>query len=685
MIARADIRRRLSAVLVMALIVGLVGAVSMATVAGARRTSASLRAFEQQSRAADVELNAFGLPTRAQLSRLAAVSGVEAVGGLRAYGIVVPGDPDLEEIGTPIDHFGVSVDRARLIAGHSADPAKADEATIGEALANRLHVWVGGHIDIESYSPEQVSSLENGAVNVGPYAGPSLRLHVTGIDRRPLDLGDQAESGGLLVLTPAFDRAYSQQIGIFGTHLRVRTYREQADVPRVIASARTIFHGSLLSTEGLVVEKEGARSAVNVSAIALWISAGVAALAGTAIIAIGVAREADDIRSREEVLRSLGFTRIQQVLARLPFDLAVAGIGTLFAVVGSAALSPLFPFGVARRADPDVGFHADPFVLLFGATLLVVAVILIGVGMSFRATSRSRSITSKEALTLSERLSHVGLGPTASNGARMAFESSAVNSSAVPVRSAHLGSMFGVLALTGALLFTTNIHSLATSPDHYGWTWDFKTAYTSANNVPCGGSDFGLTRLRGLASVSEVCLQNIQIDGRPESALAFTSLSGPKILPKTIVGRSPQGPSEVALGSATLRNLGKRVGETVQAKGLGSAHTYTIVGQTVLPSFGEGQAIDDGAVFTGPGFAPLFDPNIFFRYFVGDYRSNADRALVNGRISHIPELGDPSGPTLPVEISRLEQISLVPVERGISPWRPLTVGGRIDAGGRGSP
>jgi len=90
MIARADIRRRLSAVFVLALVVGLVGAVSLATVAGARRTSASLGAFEQQSRSADVELNVIGLPTRTQLDRLSDVSGVEAIGGLRAFGIVLP-------------------------------------------------------------------------------------------------------------------------------------------------------------------------------------------------------------------------------------------------------------------------------------------------------------------------------------------------------------------------------------------------------------------------------------------------------------------------------------------------------------------------------------------------------------------------------------------------------------------
>ena len=398
-------------------------------------------------------------------------------------------------------------------------------------------------------------------------------------------------------------------------------------------------------------------------AAALWISAGVAALAGTAIIAIGLSRESDLVRSRERMLRSLGFTRRQQLLTTAPFDLLVAGIGAVVALGGSVALSPLFPVGVARQADPDVGFHADPLVMALGAALLLGIVLLIGLTTGYRATApvaaRSNYATPGGRPTVSERLSHVGLGPTASNGARMAF-ASGDTSPAVPVRSAHLGSIFGVLALTAALLFTTNLHALAASPDRYGWTWDFKIADTSSN-TPCGGSSFGVLRVAGLASVSEVCYQNVQIDGRPETALALTSLRGPRINPEMIQGRSPRNRGEVALGAATMRDLGTRMGDQVRVQGRRSSYTYTIVGQTVLPSFGQAQPIDDGAVFTGSGFAPLFDPNIFSRYFVGIYSAGADRSQVSERIAAIPGLSHPSGPTLPVELSHLQQTAWFPL------------------------
>jgi hypothetical protein len=252
MVAAADIRRRWASLLVLALIVGVVSALVFAAVAGARRTGSSLGAFEAQSLSADVELNVVGPPTRVQLRELGRLPGVEAVAALRAYGIVVEGDPDLQEIGTPTDSkFGTVVDRDRIIAGRPANPSAVNEVTIGEALATKLHLWVGGHLDIVSYAPAQVASLVRGATDVGPYMGPHLRLRVVGIDRRPLDLGDRAESGGLLVLTPAFDRAYASQIGIFGARLRVRTRDVAEQVPGVVTSAGRIFGESLLSTQGL--------------------------------------------------------------------------------------------------------------------------------------------------------------------------------------------------------------------------------------------------------------------------------------------------------------------------------------------------------------------------------------------------------------------------------------------------
>src|SRR5436305_469750 len=78
-----------------------------------------------------------------------------------------------------------------------------------------------------------------------------VALRIVGIARRPLDLSDRAESGGFLVLTPAFERAYAGRIGVFGSYLRIRTRGGAAGSAAAVAVARRTFGPSLFDTEGL--------------------------------------------------------------------------------------------------------------------------------------------------------------------------------------------------------------------------------------------------------------------------------------------------------------------------------------------------------------------------------------------------------------------------------------------------
>ena len=277
----------------LALLVALVGAVVLATAAGARRADTTLVRFKTSSRSADVELAAETTP--GQIDRLRHLSGVAAVAALPAYGLVIPQDPAFQSIGATVDdQFGRTVDRDRLVAGRRADPAAVDEVTIGEGLANRLDLEVGDRLRVASYTPKQIAATLSGVNDVGAPSGLRPRLRVVGIVRRPLDLGEQGAPGGLMVLTPAFSRRYDGRIGVFGTRLRIRTDAGAADVPRVIAGTRRVLGRSLFVAQGLAVEAQGARNAIDVIVLALWIAAGVGALAGLVAIGIVLSRDICD-------------------------------------------------------------------------------------------------------------------------------------------------------------------------------------------------------------------------------------------------------------------------------------------------------------------------------------------------------------------------------------------------------
>ena len=227
----------------------------LATVDGARRSSTSLERFNAYSRSSSLEISV-GIPTAGQLRSFRATPGIVATAMVRGYALEINANQDLA-IGGPMDTaIGNTVDRSRLISGRRANPKSAEEITIGEALAAQLHLHVGSHIDVKSYTPAQIYAAFHNR-DPGNPVGPRPRFQVVGIDRRPLDLSDRAAAGGVVILTPAFNAKYGTRIGVYTESMRVRTASD-ADVPRILARARQIFgKAPTFDVQSLGVEADG--------------------------------------------------------------------------------------------------------------------------------------------------------------------------------------------------------------------------------------------------------------------------------------------------------------------------------------------------------------------------------------------------------------------------------------------
>src|SRR5581483_7300781 len=151
--------------------------------------------------------------------------------------------------------------------------------------------------------------------------------------------------------------------------------------------------------------------------------------------------------------------------------LPVAVLGTLLALIGAASLSPLLPFGVARKADIDAGFHVDALVFTLGALALVAIVTLIGTVAGFRVAQTGTARSSLRPSTAARIAEGVGVAPTVAAGMRLALEPGRART-AVPVRSAFFGAAFGVLGVVAILIFSSSLDHLAATPKLYGWTFD---------------------------------------------------------------------------------------------------------------------------------------------------------------------------------------------------------------------
>ncbi|MEO6571846.1 MAG: FtsX-like permease family protein [Ilumatobacteraceae bacterium] len=656
LVAALDLRRRWASVLFVTLVVGLTGASAFAFAAGARRSSTALTRFNDSSRSADVELQA-APPTVAQLAALEAIDGVVGVTVLRTYGVLLPAAPDF--VGTVVpdaEPNGDTVDQDRIVAGRGANPDSTNEVTIGEGIAARLDLGVGDHLQAVTLTPDQVDAILAGAADAGPPAGPSFALSVVGIVRSPLDLGDPRATAGLVTLTPAFGREYAEQIGLFGVRIRIRTAHGAADVPEVTDAAGRIFGSGLFSAQGLEIDSQGASDAILVLTLSSWIAAGLVSLVGGATVAALLAREIGAVAADQALFRHLGCTRWQRVAMLGPSTMFVALTGATLAGVGAVALSVLFPFGVARRADPDIGIHADWVVLAAGGVAVVALVTAIGLVGSYRATTPSPTWAVRRFTRppFSTRLATLGVRPSVANGVRLALEPGR-GRTAVPVRSSVVGVVVGVVGIVAVGVVAWNLSTLIASPSAYGSDWDL-TIVDVSNNSPCGGSDRGIATVTGIDALAEVCLQNVTIGGRPVRALAVTDLKGDAIGLGITAGRTPSAPEEVALGAKTMDGMGAHVGDSVTVAGRGTNRTYVIVGRAVFPTIVQSQPLADGALFTGVGYAPLFDQNLFQRAFLARLSPDADRAEVDRQLDAVADTAAPATPIVPIEIDRLDQV-----------------------------
>ena len=190
------------------MLVGMVGAVVVASAAGAHRSATSLDRFVAYSRSSSVELDLTRSHARAA-ARVPPGPEVADFAVLHAYALDSRRRAQPEERRRrSTAELGTVLDRSRLMAGRTANPRAVDEITIGESLVALLHLGIGDHLNAASVTPAQLQLVDRN-LNPGTPAGPNIRLRIVGIVRRPLDLGDLAASGGVVIETPAFDRAYT--------------------------------------------------------------------------------------------------------------------------------------------------------------------------------------------------------------------------------------------------------------------------------------------------------------------------------------------------------------------------------------------------------------------------------------------------------------------------------------------
>jgi hypothetical protein len=624
---RATFGRRRVDYLTLVVLIGLTGAIAMASISAARRTQSSYPTFLASTNPSDITVSVYtpntGAPVASLTTKIAGMPGVKSVRGL-AGPTVVPlsknGAPrlntlsDVTTVGS-VDGMFLDQDRLTAIQGGLANPNRADEVVMTAPAAHLLGAHVGQLVPLGLYTSGQAKLPGFGTPSVAPRLRVQARL--TGIvvlnDGVVQDDIDQAY--GFVLVTPALMKeaiavspADSAPI-LYGLRLD-HGARDVATVEREIVGL--VPPGSTYTfhvTSRVVTEVE---LAVKPESVALG---GFGAIAALVCLIIGIQAISRQLRSEDEdrrVLRSLGAGPFAAAGDGLIGILGAVVLGSLVAVGVAVGLSPLSPLGPVRSVYPDTGIAFDWTVLGVGLAVLVGVLGAATGALSYREAPQ-REARMSQVVTHSSRfvrrVEAAGVPVTSVVGVRFALEPGR-GRTAVPVRSALFGAVLAVVTVVATLTFASSLRTLAANPPLYGWNWSY--ALNPTNDVPPQALHL-LGHDRDVAAWTGVNYTNAAIDSQTVPVLI--SPPHPAVSPPILSGHGLDANHQIVLGAATLAVLHKHVGESVLLSygTPADAPLYipptrlTIAGMATFPAVGYSSFVAD---HTSMGTGALFSEGI---------------------------------------------------------------------------
>jgi ABC-type lipoprotein release transport system permease subunit len=666
--ARAELRRSWSSLLVMSVLAGLAAGAVVATVAGAVRAGSSVDRFEAATRTAHVTIftdDHLGYHVGAALDadpRIAERAELTVM-TVAPKGLI----PGFEAVTAVGSELGGLQFRPWAIEGRLPRGGEVDAVAVTETSGERLGVSVGDRVDLEYFDQETGLACRNGEVDACDDRRSAGSARVVGVVRTPTDLAVNSFQQNVLVADDAIRPRLGDDPPIVGhiESLRLHRPEDAADVAAEY-SVEIGDAGDVLSTLG---DLDGPRRAVELQRTALLLGAAVAGLALAVTIGQAYGRHLARASTHVSTLAALGLRwRDRTVAGALPV-LGVAALTTAVSVAVAIALSPIFPFGLARRADPDPGFLADWSLLALAGVAVAIATTLVGLAAAavWARSSRATRHRAGRPSQVGDLASVSGLSPAQATGARWALVRERA-ARRLPVVSTLAAAAGAVGVVVGLAVLAVSLEGLLQTPGRYGASWEASVP------VDVDAPIDDAARLASDPRIDEAALigsgeLTMQASGSPVQlpAVAYEHVAG-RLDPVILEGRVPDAPDEVAVGSATYRELGIDLGDRVTLFGPGGTRRARVVGRVIIPTVGNFD-VQRGAVvpmstFDELGAAELIagvdvDAYLLVRLAAGTSVAEYAADLADDRPARIVE-----SPTQQAEVKALEEVELIPLLLG---------------------
>ena len=611
---RVTLRRRVGGYLAIALLIGFVGGIALGSLAAARRTQSSFSTFLASTNPSDLDVspfiysddpnaNSYSPSFTDAVAHLPNVQQVRTWIGLNAAPLHPDGTANLDgatqliPIGS-VDGLYFTQDRATAVEGRMADPTRADEYVTTAAAADLLHFHVGQVTPIGFYGNDAWGQLITGASGGAPLFQKNMTLVGIIVINNSVVQDDVDRFPTFALFTPALTQQVLSASGTagccsygsyYGLQLAPRADTsavEQAFVSLLPASAVSNFH----VTSRVVGRVD---RAVKPEAIALGVFGAIAGIAAFFIAIQAISRHlragADDL----EVLRSLGAGPAATSGDGLIGLLGAVVIGSFLAVIVAVALSPLSPVGPVRAVYPTSGIVFDWAVLGIGLVVLIGGLGATATALAYRGAphrvARKSQLRATRNSSVVRTAASAGLSASGVVGIRLALERGR-GRTAVPVRTALLGSGLAVATLVATLTFGNSLQTLVSHPALYGWNWTY-VLNTASGIVPPHARDL-LAQDPSVAAWTGVGDIDMNIEGHDVPGLE--SEANAALSPPILSGHAVAADNQIVLGSDTIAQLHKHLGDTVTVTvGSPAAAPFyipptplVIVGTTTLPAIG---------------------------------------------------------------------------------------------------
>jgi hypothetical protein len=578
--------------LVLSALIALVGGLVMAAAVTGRRTAAALPAFTARY-GYDAAIYSGHPLSRASLPEVSALTYVRApfAAAVRCPACTKPIDYSSFAIfEVPAAKLASTL---KLLAGRLPDQSDPGEVLASYSLAADDGVRIGSVIRVVMPTRAEARELDEGK---RPRAlhGPRPRLRVVGLVVAERELPVGQGSAYDLYPTAAFARQVNprtEELSVYYVRLR----HGAADFPALDGRLNSLH---TLGADDTDVDTAAIERSVRPQAVGWWILAGLAALAGLAVIGQAGARQVLAEQGDQEALSALGLSPRQLAAVGLARAAIVGLAGAAGAVVLATALSPLTPVGVARLATERAGsLSADPLILPLGALATVAAFVALSAWPVLRGARRRTGPPRRPTpAALVRAATGLGAPPSLLLGLGSALERGR-GRHPVPVGTALLGMAAAVAALCATAVFGASLGHLIATPGLYGVPYQAIFSNEGAGS----GQDIVRRVLPGLAAdpqlsrVSTATVAEISVNGRHVRAVAVTAApgKGPALIP-VVDGRRPRRDREIVLGATTMRSVGARPGGPVTVTAAdpdGHLHpsTFRVVGRSSFsPAYGTG-------------------------------------------------------------------------------------------------